>query len=106
MRQCLNKHRILRSDAAIDGFDNTPHFPLRSRRGHDFGGGHHTPRPDRPTGGRAGVVERLGQHAADGHALLPVTYRASSVRSVTSISRSITSAGDSCGKLLSTTSLA
>ncbi len=26
MRRCLNKHRILRSDAAIDGFDNTPDF--------------------------------------------------------------------------------
>lgn len=33
-------------------------------------------------------------------------YSASSVRSVTSISRSITSAGDSCGKFVSTTSFA
>ena len=33
-------------------------------------------------------------------------YSASSVRSVTSISRSITSPGDSCGKFVSTTSLA
>ena len=57
--------------------------------------------------GQSGEVVVVGESAGVRmRCRFPPRHRASSVRSVISMSRSITAAGDSWGKLVSTTSLA